>query len=540
MPFSNVSRDSTSLDALVVGAGFGGIYQLYTLVQLGFNVKCIDKAGGAGGVWYRNNYPGVMTDTESFLYRYSFDKEDLVTYPWPNNYLTRDEVLKYLTHVIKKHHLWSYLQFSTELICAKWSDTTRKWHVETSNGDSISTTYLFTAMGLHGKQNWPEFPGLDTFQGTITHTESWNVDHEARGKRVGIIGCGSSGVQVSGAIAPVVAELRCFIRSPQYSVPSRLRAISSLERTRINQRYGEIIQEQVSSRQGHGYPEPSTRTMSVSSEERRRVFEELWQQGNGFRFLYGGFSDLASDIEASEQGCQFLRDKIKAAVVDPATAALLTPQELFSRRPVCDRGYYEIFNRGNVVAVDLKKTPIVSFEKDGIITSDSVFHPLDMIVLATGFESGTGPYKSVRGGIHGRGGRRFDQHWENGVATYLGMFVSSFPNLFMVNGPQGSFGDAPRNIESEVDFLTAMIKAVQRERGDCVIECTPEAEAEWGLLCNKLAASETLVMKTKSWLTGANASNGSPSIMFYFGGLNSYRAILCDVAMDDYRGLTIG
>lgn len=526
------------LDALVVGAGFGGIYQLYSLLNLGLHVKVIEKAQGVGGVWFWNNYPGATTDTESYLYRYSWDKEDLQSYPWPNNYLSRDEVIGYLNHVVDKHRLRQHICFSTEMVAADWSEADGKWHVRTNQGEVITVTYLFTAMGVHTRQNVPEIPGMGTFQGPLMHTASWDNNVDVAGKRVGVIGCGSSGIQISNAIAPRVAELHCFIRHPQFSVPLRFRPVPSAERSDINARYNDIHAAQLLSKMALGIEEPDTKTMSVTAEERRQTFESLWRDGNSFRFTYGGFGDLTHNVEANEEACKFLRAKIRSIVKDPAKAEILTPKELFVRRPPCDQGWYEKFNQNNVFAVDIQKTPITAIEENGIRTSDGTMHELDIIVLATGFQSNGGSYKTVRDGIKGRGGVSLSDHWAEGIKTFLGIFIHSFPNLFMINGPQGPFNIAPVTIETEVEFISEMLSYLQEtHRMGAVVKCTLEDETEWVELCGRSANTETLVNTVSSWLTGTNVAGTKPSTIFFYSGLKQYRTHLQEVKDARYRAL---
>ncbi|CAI7618340.1 unnamed protein product, partial [Penicillium palitans] len=527
-----------SVDALVVGAGFGGIYQLYSLQKLGLHVKAIERAGGVGGVWYWNHYPGAMSDTESFLYRYSWDKEDLQTYPWPNNYLKRDEIVAYLNHIVDKYSLRDKFQFMTEMLSATWDESNRKWHVHTTCGDFIAK-YLFTAVGIQSTTNIPSFPGLEDFQGPVMHTSAWDHSVDVSGKRVGVIGCGSSGIQVSDAIAPKVAELHCFIRHAQFSVPLRLQPVTAARRSQINSSYDDIWTAQLNSVTAFGFEEPTTEAMSVTPEEREQVFEGLWCQGNGFRFMYGGFGDLCSNTMANEEACKFLRAKIRSIVKDASKADVLTPSELFARRPPCDRGFYEKFNQNNVFAVDILKTPIVAIEPNGIRTSDGKLHELDILVLATGFKSADGSYTTVKGGIRGRGGILLSDHWKkHGIRTYASMFLSSFPNLFMITGPQGPFSNAPTLIEAQVDFLTGMLRDLHGLKGDsAIIECTEEAEAEWVDVCNHLAASETLFDRVDSWITGKNIPGAKPSVKFYYGGLKAFRDFLDATRADDYCGL---
>ncbi|OQE94994.1 hypothetical protein PENNAL_c0003G11806 [Penicillium nalgiovense] len=529
-----------SIDALVVGAGFGGIYQLYSLQKLGLNVKAIERAEGVGGVWYWNNYPGAMSDTESFLYRYSWDKEDLQTYPWPNNYLTRDEIFTYLNHVVDKHGLRDKFQFSTELLSATWDESKRRWHIQTSRGDFIAR-YLFTAVGIQSTMNIPSLTGLESFQGTVMHTAAWNHSVDVSGRRVGVIGCGSSGIQVAHALATQVAELHCFIRHAQFTVPLRLQPVTAAQRAQINSSYDDIWTAQRNSAMAFGFDEPTTEAMSVTPEEREKVFESVWRQGNGFRFMYGGFGDICSDVVANEEACKFMRAKIRSIVKDASKADVLTPGDLFARRPPCDRGFYEMFNQDNVLAVDILKTPIVAIERNGIRTSDGKLHELDIIVLATGFKSADGSYTTIKEGIRGRGGILLSDHWKkHGIRTYASMFLSSFPNLFMVTGPQGPFSNAPTLIEAQVDFLTGMLRDLRGPKGiDSVIECTEEAEAEWVDLCDQLAASETLFDRVDSWITGKNIPGVKPSVKFYYGGLKSFREFLDAMRTKDYCGLVV-
>ncbi|KAJ6180615.1 cyclohexanone monooxygenase [Penicillium mononematosum] len=493
-----------SVDALVVGAGFGGIYQLYSLQKLGLNVKAIERAEGVGGVWYWNNYPGAMSDTESFLYRYSWDKEDLQTYPWPNNYLTRDEIVTYLNHVVDKYGLRDKFQFSTELVSATWDESKRKWHIQTSCGDFIAR-YLFTAVGIQSTMNIPSLTGLGSFQGTVMHTATWNHSVDVSGRRVGVIGCGSSGIQVADALATKVAELHCFIRHAQFTVPLRLQPVTAAQRAQINASYDDIWTAQRNSATAFGFDEPTTEAMSVTPEEREQVFESLWRQGNGFRFMYGGFGDICSDAVANEEACKFMRAKIRSIVKDPSKADVLTP------------------GGDNVLAVDILKTPIVAIERNGIRTSDGKLHELDIIVLATGFKSADGSYTT-----------------KHGIRTYASMFLSSFPNLFMVTGPQGPFSNAPTLIEAQVDFLTGMLRDLRGLKGvSSVIECTEEAETEWVGLCDQLAASETLFDRVDSWITGKNIPGAMPSVKFYYGGLKSFREFLDVMRAKNYCGLVV-
>jgi len=530
-------KQSTSrLDALVVGAGFGGIYQLYALRKLGLNVKVIDVAGDVGGTWFWNQYPGAMSDTESFVYRYSWDKDDLMTYPWSHHYVKQPEVLKYLEHVVDKHDLRKYMQFNTELISADWDADAIHWRIETSTGQTFMVRYLVTALGLLSKPNYPEIKGLDTFKGELTHTAAWRSNLSVEDKDVGVIGCGSTGVQVITEVAKKVKSLTCFQRTPQYSVPSGDRPVSPEYRQYVNSNYDDINAHVRNSICGFGFVESTVPFDSVPPEKRKQVFEELWKKGNGFRFLFGGFSDIATNREANEAACQFIRDKISETVTDAEKAKKLSPHDLYARRPLCDAGYYEQFNRKNVSIVDLKETPITAITPEGVQTEDGTVHKLDVLIFATGFDAVEGNYLRLK--ICGREGKTLKEHWSNGPTSYLGVFVPGFPNLFTITGPQGPFTNLPPAIEAHVELIAASIERAETARkngGQGIIEALPEAEKAWVQECERVAEG-SLFKETASWIFGNNISGKKVALRFYFGGLRKYYQTLKEIAEDGYRG----
>ncbi|KAM0806967.1 putative Cyclohexanone monooxygenase [Seiridium cardinale] len=523
------------LDALVVGAGFGGIYQLHRLVKKGLRCKTVEVAGGVGGTWYWNKYPGCMSDSWSVIYRYSWDKDDLQNYPWPNNYVTRDEIIGYLNHVVDKHELRKYMQFNTALTSAEWKND--RWAVTCSSGDVYSVKYLFTALGLLSHPKYPDIPGISNtkFLGKLMHGSSWDPSIDLKGKRVGVIGCGSTGIQITTAIAADVKELHCFIRHPQYTTPSGLRPVPPDERRRINETYEKIWDENFNSALAFAFTEANRETSSVSEEEREQILEDLWQQGNGFNFLFGGFGDTMSNEEANEEVCKFIRRKIAQTVKDPAKAAVLTPHDLFVRRPPCDNGYYDKFNREHVFAIDVETHPIVAVEEKGLRTADGKIHELDVIVFATGFDAVDGSYQAITGDIKGRDGALLSERWRSGPTTYLGLMVPQFPNLFLVNGPQGVFANQPTGIEAQVNFVMEILTEMEARDAD-VVEATAEAGAQWVELCNSVA-THTLFNRVRSWVTGANVAGKEHQTRFYFGGVKSYLAILDEIRANHYKTL---
>ncbi|EXJ84314.1 cyclohexanone monooxygenase [Capronia epimyces CBS 606.96] len=546
-------------DALVVGAGFGGIYQLHKLLQQGLSVKVIDAAGDVGGTWYWNRYPGAMSDTESYIYRYSWDKDDLINYPWKEHYLKQPDVLAYLEHVVDRYDLRKHMQFNTELQQAQYDEANNVWLVQCSTGDTFTARYVVTGLGLLSKTNYPNIPGIEKFQGELYHTGNWPRTHDFKDKRVGIVGNGSTGVQVITAIAKEVRQLVSFQRTPQYSVPSGDGPVSKEYRDSINSRYDEIWEQVRNSVVAFGFEESKIPAMSVSAEEREEKFQEAWRRGNGFRFMFWTFSDLTVDEEANEEACRFVRKKIGQIVQDPEKARKLTPHDFYARRPLCDAGYYEQFNRPNVDIVSLKENPIKGITENGVAMSDGTQYDLDVLIFATGFDAVDGNYTRIA--IKGRNGQSLKDHWDKtgGPTTYLGVCVSGFPNLFMITGPNGPFTNIPPTIETQVEFIAATI-ATAEEHGRAknhasngvansnsaaapsnssafgpVIEALQSAEDNWTQVCKEISHN-SLFRKTDSWVFGANVPGRKHTVLFYFGGLGAYRKVLREVVDSGYQG----
>ena len=545
----------THFDALVVGAGFGGIYQLHRLRELGLSTIVIDAAGDVGGTWYWNRYPGAMSDTESYIYRYSWDKEDLSKYPWKEHYVKQPEVLAYLNHVVDRHDLRKNMQFNTQLIDAQWDQSSHRWIIKTDTNEEFRARYLVTALGLLSKTNFPNYPGIKSFKGEMYHTGSWPKSYDFTNKRVGVVGNGSTGVQVITALGQrPVKSLLCFQRTPQYSVPSGDGPVSPEYREKVNSNYDGIWNQLRNSAVAFGFEESNIPCMSVSPEERERIFEAAWQKGNGFRFMFWTFNDLTVSPEANEEACKFIRKKIRETVKDPAKAEKLCPTDYYARRPLCDGGYYDQFNRDNVDIVDLKSDPIINFTPNGITTRNSdtneeTTHDLDVVIFATGFDAVDGNYTRVA--IKGRNGESLRDHWkETGPTTYLGICVPDFPNLFMITGPNGPFTNIPPTLETHVEFITELISQSEsarqqipadheKQREEIVVEATPQAEEGWTQLCRDLS-DNSLFKKTDSWIFGANVPGKKNAVMFYFGGLKNYRAKLEEVKSNGYMGFKEG
>jgi cyclohexanone monooxygenase len=483
----------------------------------------------------------------------------LRSYPWSTHYVYQPEVLAYLQHVTNKYDLRRHIQFNTELTSAKWDDDARRWTVTTSTGVSFRTRYLVSALGLLSRQNLPDFEGINDFTGVMHHTGNWPEGVNLSGKRVGVIGNGSTGIQVITAIAKDVSKLVCFQRNPQFSVPSGQGPVTQEYRSAINQNYPKIWEDaKDNSLFGFGFQETDRKTFSVSEEEREEIYERAWQKGGGFRFMFETFGDISTDEAANNAAAEFIKRKIFAKVQDPEKARKLIPTQLFARRPICDAGYYEQFNRDNVEIVSLQETPIVKFTAKGIVTSDDVEHELDVVVFATGFDAVDGNYTRVA--IQGRNGETLRDYWQDhGSTSYLGLSVPNFPNLFMILGPNGPFCNLPPAIETQVEFVSDIIDEAEKRakkatstvpkpsagthetrlQGECsnepIIEATKAAEDDWTDLCDKLSAG-SLFRKTDSWIFGSNVSGKKHAVLFYFAGISAYRKVLKDVVQGNYKG----
>lgn len=526
-------RNKTDLDAIVVGAGFGGIYMLHKLRnELGLNARAFDRAGGVGGTWYWNRYPGAMSDTESFVYRYSFDRE--IPPSWKSRYISQPEILAYLQTVVDRYRLGGHIQFGTTIESAVYHEDAGVWTVRTDRGETLTTRYFCTALGPLSTANLPGVKGRDRFRGRLVHTGSWPDDLDLTGKRVGIIGTGSTGTQLVCAASKIAERLTVFQRSPQYNVPSGNRPVTEAELAAYQADFDRIWAQVRNSRLACGFQESEVPAMSVSAEERRRVFQEAWDAGNGFRFMFGTFCDIATDPAANEAAAEFIRSKIREIVKDPETARKLTPTELYAKRPICNPDYYESYNRDNVSLVSIRENPIKEITPDGVLTEDGVEHRLDVLVFATGFDAVDGSYRRMD--IRGRNGESIAEHWQDGPTSYLGMTVAGFPNMFMVLGPNSVFSNLPPAIETQVEWLAELI-AVAEERG-AVVEATPAAEEAWTLTCQE-TADFTLFPKIDSWIFGANIPGKKHRTMFYFAGLRSYRQRLGEIAEAGYEGLVL-
>lgn len=528
--------DNKQFDAIVIGAGFSGIYALKKLRDdCGLSTLVLEKGADVGGTWFYNKYPGCMSDVETFAYCYSWDKELLQDTPIKTRYAFQPDIFAYLQDVAKRHDLYKDIVFNTSVVSAELKENDNSWVVQTKDGTVYQAKYLVTALGVLSATNIPDFEGLDTFKGEWHHSSNWPDEVDFEGKRVGIIGTGSTGVQLTTAIAPQVKHLTVFQRTPQFTVPAGNRPLTAEEEAEIKANYQQIWEDNKKTFLAAGFAESMTPAMSVSAEEREAAFEKAWDHGGGFRFMFGTFGDIAVDTAANEEAAAFLRKKIASIVKDPKTADMLTPKGLYAKRPICDSGYYETFNRPNVSLVDVNAAPIQKITPNGILTEDGVEYPLDMILFATGFEAGDGNFRHLD--IRGRNNLPLSEKWKDGSGSYLGLATEGFPNMFMVLGPNCPFTNIPPAVEVQVDWMADLITHA-RENGTATIEAQQEMEDAWGEVCAGIGES-LLLSKIDSWIFGSNVAGKSARSLFYLGGIATYLDKIDQVKRDGYEGFSL-
>lgn len=516
-------KNQMDFDAVIIGTGFGGLYALKKLRdELKLKVKAFDKADDVGGTWFWNKYPGALSDTETHLYCYSWDKELLQDLEIKTKYVQGPDTLKYLQKVAAKHDLKKDIQFNTAIQAAHFDDATQLWHVTTETKEVYTARFVISALGILSAPNFPRIEGIQDFKGELYHTSRWPENVSFEGKRVGVIGTGSTGVQVITAIAPHVKHLTVLQRSAQYSVPIGNDPMTPEAIAKIKDNYDQIWHDAKNSAFAFGLKESTTPAMSVSEQERESIFEKAWQTGGGFRFMFETFSDIALDREANIAAQNFIKKKIREIVKDPKTADLLTPNDLYAKRPLCDSGYYNVFNRDNVTLKDVKNNSIQHIKENGVLLEDGEFVELDMLICATGFDAVDGNY--LRMDIKGRNGLSIQDHWKDGPSSYLAVTTANFPNMFMVLGPNGPFTNLPPSIETQVEWISHAI-GYTVENGIEAFEATPEKEQQWSETCLEIADA-TLFSKAQSWIFGANVPGKKNTVYFYLGGLKNYREVL--------------
>ena len=537
---SETQRIDAQVDVVVVGAGFAGMYMVHRMRQAGRSVVCFEGGTDVGGTWYWNRYPGCRCDVESLEYSYDFDPDLQQDWVWTEKYATQPEILRYAQHVADRFDLRRDIRFSTRVTDAVFDEDAGRWTVTTDDGATTSAQFVVMATGCLSSANMPDIPGRDSFRGELAHTGRYPKEGiDFTGKRVGIVGTGSSGIQAIPVIARTAGHLTVFQRTAQFTIPARNGPLDPAEQAEVKANYAAIVaaNKRMFGAFGSRYQRPLRVAMETDPEEFRAEMEYLWERG-GSLFL-SSFRDLMRTPEANQLAADFVREKIRETVKDPETAAKLIPDGLIGcKRLVIDTDYFETYNRPNVSLVDIsaKGTPITEITPTGIRCGDEE-HELDVLIFATGFDAMTGSL--LRVDIRGRGGRRLADAWEAGPVTYLGLNVSGFPNLFTITGP-GSPSVLANMIvgtEQHVEWIAQCLDYMAAHGHD-TIEAEPEAVAEWVAHVNAVA-DRTIFPTCNSWYVGANIP-GKPRVFMPLLGFPAYVDKCNEVAATDYPGFTFG
>jgi len=536
-----LSPPADEFDVIVVGAGWAGLYAIYELRRRGHSVYGFEAGAGVGGAWYHNRYPGARCDVESLEYSFSFDEGLQQEWHWTETYARQPEIRAYMNHVANRFELRRSIQLNTFVKSAVWDEEADRWTVTASTGDVVRARYVLLGVGGLSTILKPQIPGYDSFAGQIYFTANWPSEPvDFTGKRVGVIGTGSSGVQSIPVIAETAKHLTVFQRTPNYVMPSASAPMDPDYEAEWKAHYAEkraFARHQSSN--GINQPVIQRKTMDTPPEERERIYQELWDRGG--LWILRSFSDILTDPEANKQAGAFVERKIADIVKDPKTAQLLTPKGYYfaTKRLCTGTGYYETFNRDNVSLVDVGRDTggIHRIEPGGIVTDEGLTE-LDIIVFATGFDAVTGSFTAID--IHGVGGRTLKDHWKDGAKTYLGMFAAGFPNLFLIGAPgnPGSVGNAVVALEMNIEWIAQLLDKVRAE-GARRLEAEPAAEESWSEHVSELGWKTLYPTNPNSWYVGANVPGKKRQFLPYVGGFSRYDKEISEVAARGYEGISI-
>ena len=536
-PISENDAGAVDFDAVVVGAGFAGLYMLYRLRALGLSARVFEAGDGVGGTWFWNRYPGARCDVESLQYSYSFSEELQQEWVWTERYPSQAEIQRYINHVADRFALWSDIQLQTRVTAAQFDEAAQRWAVRTDCGDRVSARFVIMATGCLSAARVPDIKGLSSFGGRWFHTGDWPKEGvDFTGLRVGVVGTGSSGIQAIPVIAQQAAHLHVFQRTPNFSIPAWNETLAPERQAAWKQNYAEHRRRARETRSGILYQYGQRGAFEASEEERQREFEARWARG-GANFVHA-FNDLFIRKESNDTAAEFVRGRIRSIVRDAATAEALSPYNhpIGTKRICVDTDYYETYNRDNVTLVDLRKTPIAEITPGGLSTTEAHYE-LDALVFATGYDAVTGAL--LRIDISGRGGRKLAEKWAQGPRCYLGLMVAGFPNLFVITGPGSPsiLTNVIVSIEQHVEWIADCLGEMG-ERGRAVIEADEAAEDAWVAHVNEVAAG-TLFPAANSWYMGANIP-GKPRVFLpYVGGFAQYVQVCDEVVREGYRGFAM-
>jgi cation diffusion facilitator CzcD-associated flavoprotein CzcO len=528
-----------TVDVVVVGAGFSGLYAIYRLRELGLKVVCFEAGDGVGGTWYWNRYPGARVDIESMQYSYSFDEELQQQWRWLEYFSPQEDLEAYANHVADRFGLRNLIRFGAVVNRMRFDEQTSRWHVSTQRGDRVTAKYVVAASGALNATNVPDFPGLESFRGEWYHTSQWPKEGVSfEGKRVGLIGTGSTGIQAAPVIAQTAGHLYVFQRTPAFSVPANNRPIPPDYERDWKEHYAERRAQMRRSPSGSHLPAQLYGSVfDYSPEERAKILEQAWAARSGLVFMRT-FTDTMKTLEANKVVAEFIRGKIRQIVKDPEVAEALCPKTypVGTKRICMDTGYYETFNRPNVTLIDVRESPITEVAPASLRTTTAEYE-LDMLVFATGFDAVTGSLTLMN--VTGVAGTDLREKWAERPTNYLGFMVAGFPNLFMIHGP-GSPGVLAQMIlggEWQVDWVARVIADLNR-LGHDRIDATVDAENSWGAETEAIAV-RTLYRYADSWYVGANIPGKPRNFLIYVGGFDQYTQRCAEQVQKGYEGFVL-
>ncbi|PWR24021.1 flavin-containing monooxygenase [Zavarzinia compransoris] len=533
------TRAPETLDALVIGAGVAGLYQLHQLRREGLTVLGLDTASDVGGTWYWNRYPGAKFDSESYIYQYLFDEGLYKDWTWSERFPGQPEIERWLHYIADRLDLRKDFRFSTTVTSAVYDEARGRWTVRTNRGETFDTQFLIGCCGMLSAPLENRFPGQDRFTGRIFHTARWPKEAlDFTGKRVGVVGIGATGIQVIQTIAGEAGHLKVFIRTPQYVLPMKNPKFGPAEEKAYKARFDELRQNLPRTFTGFEYDFENA-WADLTPAQRRARLEEIHANGS-LKLWLASFAEIFSDEAVSEEVSEFVREKMRARLKDPRLIDLLVPQDygFGTHRVPLETNYLEVYHRDDVEAVSVRDNPIAEVVPEGIRLADGTLHELDVIILATGFDAGSGALARID--IRGRGGRSLKEDWGRDIRTTLGMQVHGYPNLFMTGAPlapSAALCNMTTCLQQQTEWITDCITYL-RDLGRSVVEPSAAAEDEW-VRHHDETANATLIAKTNSWYVGSNVPGKPRRVLSYTGGVGTYRAKCLEVADGGYPGFVM-